>query len=323
MQTTSRGRRTATAGIRRAAWALVVLTGMMIPAQAASAAPAGGRAADTAIVLPGATSAEGIANGGGSTFYAGDLFAGDIFRGDIEQETAELFIDAPEGRMAVGMAFDRKHNLLFVAGGLTGQAYVYDTTDGSTVQTFQFGEAETSLINDVVITGEGAWFTDSFQPQLYFVPIDSADGTLGDFTTLELSGPAADVASDFNLNGIVATPNARRLIVAHSGNGELYSVNPQTGGSTLIEGVSVAGVDGLVLRGRQLWAVQNSNQVSRIRLTRDLSSGQVVDVITSALFQTPSTAALFGDVLAVVNAKFDTGIPPTADQYEVVLVAAY
>ena len=43
-------------------------------------------------------------------------------------------------------------------------------------------------------------------------------------------------------------------------------------------------------------------------------------VITSDLFQIPTTAALFGDRLAVVNAKFDTGFPPTADQYEVVLV---
>ena len=53
------------------------------------------------IVLPGATSAEGIAAGRGTTFYAGDLFAGDIFRGSIRRGTAELFIDAPTGRMAV------------------------------------------------------------------------------------------------------------------------------------------------------------------------------------------------------------------------------
>jgi hypothetical protein len=47
----------------------------------------------------------------------------------------------------------------------------------------------------------------------------------------------------------------------------------------------------------------------------------VVDkVITSDLFQVPTTAALFGRRLAVVNAKFDTGIPPTADQYEVIVV---
>ena len=48
------------------------------------------------IVLPGATSAEGIAAGQGTTFYAGDLFAGDIFRGDCPAGTAELFIDVPE-----------------------------------------------------------------------------------------------------------------------------------------------------------------------------------------------------------------------------------
>ena len=81
-------------------------------------------------------------------------------------------------------------------------------------------------------------------------------------------------------------------------------------------------VDGIVLQGRRLWAVQNSNQVTRIRLGRHLTSGVVEKVITSDLFQVPATAALFGHRLAVVNAKFDTGIPPTADQYEVVLVKA-
>jgi hypothetical protein len=43
-------------------------------------------------------------------------------------------------------------------------------------------------------------------------------------------------------------------------------------------------------------------------------------VITSELFQVPTTAALFGRRLAVVNAKFNTGLPPTATQYEVIVV---
>jgi hypothetical protein len=46
----------------------------------------------------------------------------------------------------------------------------------------------------------------------------------------------------------------------------------------------------------------------------------VEEVITSPLFQVPTTAARFGRRLALVNAKFDTGIPPAADQFEVVLV---
>jgi hypothetical protein len=79
-------------------------------------------------------------------------------------------------------------------------------------------------------------------------------------------------------------------------------------------------VDGIELEGRRLWAVQNTNQVTRIRLAPNFSSGVVEEVITSELFQVPATAALFGSRLAVVNAKFDTGFPPTADQYEVIVV---
>jgi len=44
--------------------------------------------------------------------------------------------------------------------------------------------------------------------------------------------------------------------------------------------------------------------------------------VRSDLFQTPTTAAHFGNRLAVVHAKFDTGIPPKADQYEMILVHA-
>ena len=65
-----------------------------------------------------------------------------------------------------------------------------------------------------------------------------------------------------------------------------------------------------------------SNQISVIRLSSDLSSGVVERVITNSAFEVPTTAAKHGDRLAVVNAKFDTGFPPTADQYEVVIVRA-
>jgi sugar lactone lactonase YvrE len=276
------------------------------------------------IVLPGASSAEGIAAGRGATFYAGDLFAGDIFRGNLQRGTAELFIDAPDGRMAVGMAADLAHDLLFVAGGFTGQGYVYDLRTGATVASYQFAAPGTSLVNDVAVTKDGAWFTDSFHARLYFVPVTRAGVPAPTFRTLAVSGPAAAISPlpDVpNLNGIQATPNGKTLIVAHSANAQLYTVDPATGASAAIAGVSVPNVDGIVLEAGRLWAVQNfSNQVSRIRLRPDLSSGVVEEVITSPLFQVPTTAARFGSRLAVVNAKFDTGLPPTADQYEVIVV---
>ena len=276
------------------------------------------------IVLPGASSAEGIAAGRGATFYAGDLFAGDIFRGNLQRGTAELFIDAPDGRMAVGMAADLPHDLLFVAGGFTGQGYVYDLRTGATVASYQFAAPGTSLVNDVAVTKDGAWFTDSFHARLYFVPVSRAGVPAPTCRTLAVSGPAAAISPlpDVpNLNGIQATADGKTLVVAHSANAQLYTVDPATGASAAIAGISVPNVDGIVLEAGRLWAVQNfSNQVSRIRLAPDLASGVVEEVITSDLFQVPTTAARFGSRLAVVNAKFDTGIPPNADQYEVIVV---
>jgi hypothetical protein len=79
--------------------------------------------------------------------------------------------------------------------------------------------------------------------------------------------------------------------------------------------VSLPDVDGIVLEAERLWAVQNrSNQVSQIRLAPDLTSGVVEKVITSDLFQVPTTAARFGSRLAVVNSKIENHFPPDADQ---------
>jgi sugar lactone lactonase YvrE len=288
---------------------------------AANASGAGAKPSSDVIVLPGASSTEGIATGNGSTFYAGDLFAGDIFRGDLQHGTATRFIDAPAGRMADGMEFDPSTGLLFVAGLATGQGYVYDTRTGATAALYQFADPATSpIINDVTVTREGAWFTDSTRGRLFFVPFE--DGQPGaSFNTLTLTGGAADVTGQFNLNGIAATPNGKTLIVAHTANASLYTVDPDSGASTLIEGVSVPNVDGIVLQGHRIWAVQNfSNQVSEIALSPDFRSGAIVDTIASPAFEVPTTADLHGNDLAVVNAKFDTGFPPTATQYEAVIV---
>jgi len=269
------------------------------------------------IVLPGATSAEGIATGSGSTFYAGDLFAGDIFRGDLRSgEVDEQFVDAASGRMALGLKADLRHGLLFVAGGPTGQGYVYDLETGAEVDSFQLG----AFINDVVVTKDAAWFTDSALPRLYRVPI-GAGGSLGAVSTLVMTGPAANTSFDFNVNGIAATPDGKTLIVAHSGLGSLFTVDPNTGASALIKDVQVPFVDGILLESGRIYAVQNFlNQIASIKLSPDMSSGTVESIISSPFFQVPTTVARHGNQLAAVNGKFNTGFPPTATTFEVVIV---
>ena len=284
-----------------------------------TAAPAHADRQEFQIVLPGAISAEGIASGSGSTFYASDLFSGDIFRGDVQKGVAEKFIDNPPGRNALGLRVDVADRLLFAAGGFDGKGYVYDSNTGATLVTYQFSEAP-SLINDVALTPAGAWFTNSSQPELYFVPI--TNGHPGEFTTLQLSGPAAAVQPDgINNNGIQATSDGSTLVVSHSSSGALNVVNPNTGTSRTIDDLSLPNVDGILMEGRTLYAAQTfQNRVAEVRLSGDLTSGSVRKVITSSLFEVPTTVALFGDRLAAVNAKFDTGLPPDATSFEVVVL---
>jgi hypothetical protein len=298
---------------RRTAAGLFALLALLAPA--AVPATASPPARNNVIVLDGATSAEGIAAGRGTTFYAGDRLKGDIYRGDIRGEKATLFIDAPAGRQAVGMKADVRKDLLFVAGGSTGKAFVYNTTTGKPVEEVKLNEG---FINDVTLTRGGAWFTNSKAAELYFLPVDR-HGKLGKTQSLPLEGPAAELPADFNLNGIAAVKRGNILIVAHSAKGALMTVDPGTGKSELIENVKVPNVDGILVRGKTVWAVQNQlNQISRIRLSHDLSSGEIRDTITSPDFNIPTTAALFGNTLAAVNAQF--GKPPSP--HEVVLVPA-
>jgi sugar lactone lactonase YvrE len=273
------------------------------------------------IVVTGLTSAEGIATGSGSSFYVGDFFLGDIHRGDLRSGSTALFRDAPTGRMAVGMKVDVARDLLFVAGGFTGQAYVYDASTGADVAVLQLGApGPGTMINDVALAKDAAWFTNAFSPLLYRVPI-ATDGSIGTPSTLTVTGPAANLSGPFNMNGIAATPDAKTLIVAHSSDATVYTVDPDTGASAAIAGAIVPNVDGILLEAGRLWVVQNfANRVTELRLNPDLTSATVEQVITNSDFQVPTTVARHGNRLALVNAKFDTGIPPTAPTYEVVIV---
>ncbi|MFC7594429.1 SMP-30/gluconolactonase/LRE family protein [Terrabacter sp. GCM10028922] len=245
------------------------------------------------------------------TFYAGSLVDGDIYRGDLRDRSVEKFVDV-EQRQAGGLKADVRHGLLFVAGGFNGTAYVYDLATGDDVAQFSLGTPGASLVNDVVVTRDAAWFTETFAPRLYRVPIHE-DGSLGAPVTLDVTGPATGPAG-FGLNGIDATPDGRTLIVNHTERGALYTVDPTSGESAqivLTSGSLAPGTpDGILLAGHDLWVVENfANRVSRVSLSPDWTSGAVTQVVTDPAFQVPTTIAKSGNRYAVVNGKFDLGFP--------------
>jgi hypothetical protein len=275
------------------------------------AIPATATPRPSSIPIPVDFQPEGIAVGGGNTFYVGSLRDGDIYRGDLRSGDGALLVDVAD-RVAVGMRVDKERDWLVVAGGPTGHAYVYDSQDGSTVADLVLGPAATTFTNDVAITGDALYFTDTFAARLYRVPI-LADGSFGATEPITVTGPAS-ATGGFGLNGIDST-NRGWLIVNHTALGILALVDPATGESTTIElsgpPLLAGTLDGLQLEGRTAWVVQNfANSVARVKLSPDLTTGVVVDVITSDLFRVPTTVARHGSTLALVNGRFDLGFPP-------------
>ena len=293
---------------RRAGTLVLALALGALGVLAPSAASAQSRLPDI-IPLPPGWQPEGIASGPGATMFSGSLATGDVIAVDVVTGQYRPVVDAPPGRTAVGLEQDR-WGRLWVAGGPTGQAYVYGP-DGSPVATFDLASPPATFINDVVVTRDAAWFTDSMDDVLYKVPI-GRNGALGSPVAIPLTGDYAHVPG-FNLNGIEAAAGGRWLLAVQSNTGTLYRIDPASGATTAVDlgGATVARGDGLLVQGRRLYVVQNVfNQVAVIDLDpRTFASATIVDEITSPNFAVPTTVAAFGNRLYLVNARF--GTPPT------------
>jgi streptogramin lyase len=289
---------------------------------AAAPATATGHALPATIPLPDGFRPEGIAIARSGAVYVGSIPTGAIWRGDVRTGKGSVLVPGVPGRAAIGLELDR-HGRLWVAGGPTGHAFVYDARTGRLLADYQLTTG-TTFVNDVVVTRHAAWFTDSTNPRLYRVPI-GRHGRLGDqadVTALPLSGDISYLPTGPNANGIEAARGGRVLIIVQSNTGLLFTVNPRTGVARMIDlgGQDVPNGDGLLLRGRTLFVVQNQlNLVARVRLGRGLATGRVVERISDPDFDVPTTLASFKGRLYTVNARFTT--PPTPQtSYDIVRV---
>ena len=303
--------------IKRASlWAIIALLVVLLPVSAKS------NSFPDLIQLPTGFRPEGIAVGKGTTFYTGSLANGAIYRGDLRTGQGSIFIPGQTGMVTVGLGFDKRGNRLFAAGGGTGLGRVFDARTGALLKSYQLASAG-NFINDVVITREAAFFTNSSQALLYRVPFGK-NGSLPDDSAVQalpLSGGWEQVAG-FNANGIEATPNGKHLVVVNSTAGKLYKVDPRSGAASEIDlgGESVSAGDGLRFRDELLYVVRNRlNEIVVIDLNKDLTKGKVEDRLTNPNFNVPTTLAAFGDNLYAVNAKFGAATPD-AIPYEVVKV---
>jgi len=276
------------------------------------------------IALPNGWQPEGVVTGHGPVIYSGSLANGAIYAANLRTGEGAILVPGQAGRVAVGLSFDSRTNYIFVAGGPTGKAYVYDADTGALVQEYTL-TAPGTFVNDVIVTHDAAYFTQSNLPEYYRVPLGPG-GQLapsGDVETIPLSGEWQQVAG-FNANGIEATPNGKQLIIVNSTTGALYRVEPLTGVATRINlgSASVSAGDGLLLRGHTLYVVRNQlNQIAIVELAPKLGSGQVIGAISNPNFDIPTTIAAFGNALYAVNARFGVQDPNSAS-YSIVRVTA-
>jgi sugar lactone lactonase YvrE len=282
----------------------------------AVAAAASARSFPDVIPLPTGFQPEGIAVGRGHTFYVGSIPTGAIYRGDLRTGEGAILVAPQPGRAAIGLEVDRR-NRIWVAGGGTGQGYVYDGGTGEALAVYQLAPGMPTFVNDVVVTREAAWFTDSMRAVLYRVPI-ARNGSLGgqaDVEIVPLTGDFVLVPGSVNANGIDATRNGKALVIVQSNTGLLFRVDPDTGNADRIElaGGNVMFGDGILLDGRTLYVVQNRlNRVAVVDVARDLRSGTITDHLTHPELDVPTTIAEFGRRLYVVNARFGTPNPSSA-----------
>ncbi|MGE0878576.1 MAG: superoxide dismutase [Acidimicrobiia bacterium] len=267
------------------------------------------------IALPDGWRPEGIAAGRGSTFYVGSIPTGAIFKGDVRTGEGDVLVPPQTGRAAIGVAFDARGNRLFVAGGGTGKAFVYDAETGAALAEYVLTTATPTFVNDVVVARDSVWLTDSQQAQLYQLPLKGGKLPVqADVKTVPV--PDTPYTTGNNLNGVEAVLGGGKWLIAVQSNvGKLWLIDATSGKATAIDlgGDTVVNGDGLLVRGRTLYVMQNrDNKIAVVRLSEDYKRGTIVDYITDADFDVPSTIDIIGGAIYAVNARFGVASPDTA-----------
>ena len=300
---------------------LSMMVGGVLPA---AAGPRTGEHQTFTYTIPGdAVFPEGVAvDRRTGFFYVGSTTDGTIFRGRLGWPSLAVFLPGgADGRStAIGMKVDRSGRL-YVAGGATGQAWVYDTANRRLVRHFDTGLRQGTFLNDIAITPSGdAYVTDSLDPVLWRLPATAVrrpDPTVASPEAfIDFTGTAVVYQAGFNLNGIWPSADGRRLVVVQSNTGQLFRIAVPT---RRVAEISVAGGpltagDGILLAGRKLLVSRNAFQViDTVALDGDLASGRVTAEYTDSTFMYPTTIALARSRVLIVDSQFDrrsASLPP-------------
>ena len=293
--------------LRKALPITILVLALLVPA-----APAGS-GAQSSIALPVEFRPEGIASGKGDSFYVGSIPLGAVYRGSYRTGEGSVLVPPHPGRNHTGLKVDTRFDRLFVAGGASKGIYVYDSKTGDDVASFTLPDA--GFVNDVVLTRNAAYFTDSLVEQLYRVGI-RRNGELTEQQRIKYRGDLV-FTPGFNVNGIDTLEGGNRLVVVKSNSGELFRVNGRSGFTREIHlDQTVTNGDGILRQDDTLYVVRNQlNEVAVVKLDDHARSGEVRRALTDSRLDIPTTIAPFKDFIYAVNARFNR---PDDDEDDIV-----
>lgn len=289
---------------RRLALAAVVVAAGLGAATAAPAA-ADGRHRDEGYDLPEpGILLEGIGydRRADVIYVSGVNDGGRIYRAEVGSGALEVWQPGnTDGRTtARGIDVDRDGRV-YVAGGPTGRAFVY-ARSGELLAALEAPAG--TFFNDAWVGRDGsAYVTNSNQPQIWRISEAAGVWSLDLWLDAADRIPVVVGPGQFNLGGIVETADGRYLLVAQGNSGRLWRVTKATRKVVEVDlgGTALTNADGIVLKGRTLWVVQNfSRQVTEVSLRDGYTSGRVKEVTPTPVDRTFTTAKLVhGDLLAV------------------------
>jgi hypothetical protein len=254
----------------------------------------------SAMPLPDGFGPENL-TGHGSTLYAGSSTTGAVWTVDVRTGRGRTLVPAHQGRAAFGTAVAGRD--LVVAGGATGNLYVYDRRTGADVRTIALGG---KLLNDVVVRGGVAYVTDTLQPVLYRVTLNGAAPP----RAIELVGYPTLTPGDPGADGLVF--DGVSLILGDIQSQSLVRVNPATGASAPIRlgDAKLPMNDGLLRIGNRVYVAEGTGHLARVQLSGGAAGGRVT--ADRQVAAATVDVAKAGGSLWYMDAAFQQTIDPTS-----------
>jgi Cu-Zn family superoxide dismutase len=231
--------------------------------------------------------------------------SGTIYRGRVGSGRLDVWQGPTPGDDGRGIDVDDRGRV-YVAGGPSAEVRVFSRS-GRLLAELPTGETG-SFLNDIWVAGDGsAYVTDSTLPRIWRVRHTRAGWKIELWRDVSDTISYTPSLADFDLGGIVATPDGRTLLTTQGTTGQLWRIDLRSRriSEVAVDGPALVTADGIVLRGRSLYVVQNfARQITELRLRDDWRTARTKEVVATPADRTFTTAKLVGGRLLLVDSKF-------------------